>query len=470
MQDKTDNPANPSELNREQLFRLVVESATDFAIITLDADGVVSSWNIGAERLLGYAEVEILGTGGEVIFTDADRAAGIPEAEMTTARDCGRAEDERWHLRKDGSLFWGSGLMMPLGYGAGGFVKIMRDQTARRLAEGRLAASEHRFRTLSTNLPQLVFRCRDTGERQWVSPQWEAYTGLAEEASRDFGWLEAIHPEDREPTIAAWTRAREEGSYAIEHRIRSARGEFRWHQTRAVPTPNDGEGAVEWVGTSGDIQQMRGLQDRQQVLLAELQHRTRNLLAVVHALARQTLRGSTSLDAFATEFEGRLAALSRVQTLVASTDVDRISLRGLLEAELAAHGAVGSTSVRIAGPDVMLPTAAVQTLALALHELATNAVKYGAIGQPQGQLDVSWRMEELAAGPRQLVLEWAETGVAMPDIAAARKGYGSELIERALPYQLQAETRLDFRDDGVHCMIAVPLCSDLDDGPDLNDG
>ena len=109
-----------------------------------------------------------------------------------------------------------------------------------------------------------------------TGPQWEVYAGLSDADSRGFGWLEAVHPDDRELTRSRWERAQRSGEYYVEHRIRrAADGQYRWHQTRAKPA---GESSTEWVGTSADVHEMRGLQDRQQVLLLELQHRTRNLL------------------------------------------------------------------------------------------------------------------------------------------------------------------------------------------------
>jgi PAS domain S-box-containing protein len=120
----------------EEQMRLILDSATDYAIFTLDRDGIVTSWNPGAERLLGYKEVEILRQSGRIVFTPEDRDARQPEKEISTALTKGRAEDERWHMRKDGSRFWGSGLMLPLkAEGTPGFLKIMRDETARHRAD-----------------------------------------------------------------------------------------------------------------------------------------------------------------------------------------------------------------------------------------------------------------------------------------------------------------------------------------------
>jgi PAS domain S-box-containing protein len=122
----------------EAEWRLVFESAREYAIFTIDLERRITRWNAGATRLLGYDESEIVGRIGDVLFTPADRAAGIPEGEVATALRAGRSEDERWHVRKDGSRFWASGLMMPLESERGatiGFVKIMRDMTASKRAE-----------------------------------------------------------------------------------------------------------------------------------------------------------------------------------------------------------------------------------------------------------------------------------------------------------------------------------------------
>jgi two-component sensor histidine kinase len=197
---------------------------------------------------------------------------------------------------------------------------------------------------------------------------------------------------------------------------------------------------------------MRSLQDRQQVLLSELQHRTRNLLSLVQAIERQTVKSSRSLADFSPQFESRLAALSRVQGVLARTDQGPIELEQIVRAELEAHGA--SEGVEIEGPAVELAPNAAQALALALHELATNAVKYGAL-QKSGRLEVVWELRE-NDGDRRVRLEWRESNVPLSG-PPGRKGYGRELIERALPYQLNAVTNFELAADGVRCSVEIPL-------------
>jgi PAS domain S-box-containing protein len=443
---------------RDELFELVVESSFDFAIFTMDSSGRTTSWNVGAERLFGYAETEMIGQSADLIFTPEDRAAGAPEQERSAAKIYGRALDERWHQRKNGSQFWASGLLIPLTGNNRGFAKITRDRTEQHVASERIREKEEHFRLLATNIPQLVFLTRPDGSRTWPSPQWIAFTGLNFDQSLGDGWLEAVHPDDREATQLAWQEAQKTGEYYVEHRVRRARdGEYLWHQTRAKPLEGHRSKESDWVGTMTDIHDMRGLQSRQHVLMAELQHRTRNLLSVVQSVANHTIRTSPSLETFGEQFGSRLRALSRVQSLLSRVETELIDLHTLVQTELDAHG-VGDTEpskISILGPPVALPANAAQALGLALHELATNALKYGALAQATGKLTVTWG---LADQPTSMVaLQWRESGVSMPGGPPKRRGYGSELIERALPYQLNAKTQLDFRHDGVHCAIEVPI-------------
>lgn len=447
---------------QDELFERLVESSTDFAIYAISPDGTARSWNIGAERVFGYRADEILGHSADVVFTEEDRAIGHPQGEREMALREGRAGDERWHRRRDGSRFWASGSLVPLRNPQDGFVKIVRDRTEAHHASEELREREERFRLLATSIPQLVFRTWPGGGRIWGSPQWTDFTGMSLDRSVGAGWLAAIHPEDLATTRAAWEGAEARAEYYVEHRVRrAADGEYRWHQTRARPVAPRGSapsGSSEWVGTMTDIHDLRGLKDRQAVLLAELQHRTRNLLAVVQSIAGQTLRKSGSLEDFGSEFEGRLRALSRVQGLLARGDHQDVDLRSLLDLELTAHGegVMEEGRVTLSGPPVALSTLSAQAMGLALHELATNAVKYGAFARPGGSLSVTWEAGP-GSGGLEVALEWRESGVTMPDGAAPRRqGYGTELIRRALPYQLKARTTLEFGHDGVRCTIAVP--------------
>jgi two-component system, chemotaxis family, CheB/CheR fusion protein len=189
----------------------------------------------------------------------------------------------------------------------------------------------------------------------------------------------------------------------------------------------------------------------QRVLIAELQHRTRNVLNVVLAIVMQTLGRQGTPRALIQ----RLSALGRVQSLMNESEGEAIDLAEVVRLELQAYAAAGSDRVTVVGPPVALGAGRVQILALALHELTTNAVKHGALKGEQGRLEIRWAVMGDASSPL-LVLDWRESGVAMPADAPGR-GYGRELIERALAYTAQAKTQLTFGPDGVTCRIEMPL-------------
>lgn len=213
--------------------------------------------------------------------------------------------------------------------------------------------------------------------------------------------------------------------------------------------------------------QLRDAERRQQVLIAELLHRGRNLLAVVRSTSQQTLRSSTSLETYGAKYDDRLAALSRVQSLL-SRGSDHIDLEEILRAELMAHSAEpGDGRVVLAGPPVSLCPDMVQTVALAVHELGTNAIKYGALSQDTGRLAITWKRD--GSERRGMVeIDWQEHGVKLPrDAAASASGFGRQLIEKALPYNLEARTQFEFTSDGIHCRIELPVIAaeDGDDNP-----
>jgi PAS domain S-box-containing protein len=155
---KQEEASRPS-VRSEELFRLVAENVEDFAIFAVDLDGNVASWNPGVEKLLGYAEGEWVGRDACIIFTPEDNERDACGREMRTAGEIGRAEDQRWHVRKDGTRFWANGVMMALRDDAGrlrGFAKVMRDETARKLTEDRLRESEERFQRLVDLSPDAI--------------------------------------------------------------------------------------------------------------------------------------------------------------------------------------------------------------------------------------------------------------------------------------------------------------------------
>lgn len=292
----------------------------------------------------------------------------------------------------------------------------------------------------------------------------KAMWGLAPDASVDLGlFLAGIHPEDRDRVQAALGQSVDpdgDGVCDIEYRVVGVNGGAeRWVATRGKTVFEDGK-VVSFHGVVLDISERKRAEATNLMLIAELEHRTRNLLAVVDSLAEQTLASCESLHDFAVPFRQRLATLSRVQGLLSRAETSPVTIGEVVGLELHALGAdPDGVRVTVDGPDVPLPNRSVQILAMGLHELATNARKYGALGAPKGSLSVRWHVTS-DNGPRTLVLHWAEDGIASRRTTPARPkriGLGRTLIEESIPFQLDAQTRLAITADSVRCDISIAL-------------
>ncbi len=346
----------------------------------------------------------------------------------------------------------------------GAAVERLRNLAQRDQAEGLLRASEGQLQTLISGIPQMVWKANGSGDWTWASPQWAAMTGQSEPDSHGDGWLACVHPHDRAHALAKWAQAQDAGQYEADYRLWDASTEsYRWFQTRATPVRDPNGTIVEWLGTSTDVDDLRLMRDRQQVLITELQHRTFNLLGTVRSMADATLRASEDLSDFKVKFRDRIDAMARVQLLLSRLgEKDRVTFDELIQSEIAASGIAESDAARIIldGPaGVSLQSRAVQTFAMAIHELMTNALKHGALKQSGARLAIRWHVGTEAAGGSWLYVDWQEHGVDMRPGDAQRRGTGQgrTLIERALPYQLGARTTYELASDGVRCTIALPM-------------
>ena len=220
-----------------------------------------------------------------------------------------------------------------------------------------------------------------------------------------------------------------------------------------------------WIAIQRDVTAQRQIEERlreavehQATLLSELQHRVRNTLSVVRTIAQRTGETSQSVADYAMHLDGRLNAFSRVESAIAGDPGAGIDLESLVADELLASIAHEGEQAHISGPAVLLQPRAATTFGLALHELATNAIKFGALSRPGGQVSVTWWIEEAVdGGVSRLLFEWTETGGQRPVLAPRPRGFGMNMLERTLPFELDAETTLAFAARGVTCRIILPL-------------
>lgn len=316
--------AEAQRLDAERL-RLIIDSAQDYAILTADDDGIITSWNAGAKRILGFSEQEALGQHLRIFFSEEDVAAGLPALEMETARRAGRANDERWHRRKDGSLFWASGEMFLLDSGTGGFLKIFRDLTDRRNAE-----------------------------------------------------------------------------------------------------------------------------ERTRILIDELNHRVKNTLGVVQSITNQTLKGTDLHPDARRALDGRLQALAASHDLLTRSHWEGADLADVVRLALKPFLFDAGSNVEVSDVRVALQPKAAVSLGLAVHELAANAARHGALRDPDGIVAIHWSLDGSF-----LRFSWRERGGRAKQ-GNSSPGFGTRFLQHALPYELGGSTQVGFTPTGAEISLKIP--------------
>jgi PAS domain S-box-containing protein len=254
---------------------------------------------------------------------------------------------------------------------------------------------------------------------------------------------------DRIRSITYPAFARGERKMELEYRVRRADGAVRWIMTRGEMAA-DAEGLPRGsIGVMMDITDRKDSEERMKLLAREVDHRANNLLAVVQGTIQ--LSQAPSPEALRKVLSGRISALGRAHQLLSEARWEGADLRRLVEEELLAFSLGAASRVSIRGKPVALPPPAAQALAMSLHELATNAAKYGALSTPQGHVAVSWARDAHGL----LTIRWVESKgpVVTPP---TRRGLGANMLARALSGALKGETRMDWRSTGLICELALP--------------
>ncbi len=265
------------------------------------------------------------------------------------------------------------------------------------------------------------------------------------------------HPDDVDLDQASFKQqiAGELEFYSVEKRLVRKDGRVIWISVRSSPVRDAAGKLLYLVRVVQDVTERKAAERRQKLLIDELNHRVKNTLARVQSLAAQTARGTPEPGEFRARFEGRLLALSKAHDQLTHHHWENAELREVAEASLAPYAEAGRVVLR--GEKVMLRPRAVLTLAMAFHELTTNAAKYGALSVPGGRIELNWRMlAGEAERPPRLRIDWTEKGgppVNTPD----RRGFGSRLIEGSIAAELGGHARLVFAPEGLGCEIVVPL-------------
>jgi two-component sensor histidine kinase/DNA-binding response OmpR family regulator len=315
----------------------------------------------------------------------------------------------------------------------------------------RLIQSEQR-RTLALAAGQMGSWDWDivNGECVWDEGQWRIVGVDPERFAITLANVQAlIHPEDWDGLRSAFAEISANGQTSqTEFRVLRPNGELRWCIGTAAATVDASGRVVRISGVTVDITERKETEQRQALLTREVDHRARNALAVTQSIVRLTRAGT--IKSYIAAVEGRVGALSRAHTLLSESRWEGADLDRLVDEELSPYR-TSVDKIAARGPQVSLRPVTAQILALALHELATNAAKYGALSSPAGKVKLTW---DLQAGG--LTLQWAETdGPAAR--APAAQGFGTRIITASVASQLGGHAVFDWRPEGLHCTLSIPL-------------
>ncbi|WP_376871617.1 PAS domain-containing protein [Albirhodobacter sp. R86504] len=333
----------------------------------------------------------------------------------------------------------------------GRFAVIFRDVTAEKRTQDALRKSEAEFRTITEAMPQIVWATLPDGYHDFYNARWYEFTGVPEGSTDGEGWSDIFHPDDQDRAWERWRHSLETGElYEIEYRLRHHSGQYRWVLGRAQPVRNPRGEIVRWLGTCTDIQELKLVAEQRQLMLGEMNHRVKNILSMVNATVMQTLRQAETMADARELLQSRISMMARAHDRLVSATWTDTRIRIVVDSALAPHR-TGEGRFVIEGPD--LPISAKQALALtmALHELATNAIKYGSLSQAEGLICIRWNVVD-----EVFTLTWRETGgpaVRKP----SRNGFGSMMIEQALPAYFSGTAELAYPVGGLTFDLCAPL-------------
>jgi len=296
-----------------------------------------------------------------------------------------------------------------------------------------------------------------------VTEGYAALHGLPEgttETTRS-GWKARAFPDDLVRFQAIQRRAFSEqrGEYSIEYRLSGSDGNIRWIEARSFVSYSRNGRPQRVIGITIDVTERKRAEDHQRMLVAELDHRVKNVLATVSAVAAHTMEASSSMDHFVAALDGRIRSMASTHELLSGRRWEGVPLTELLRRELAPYSSKNNTEFD--GPEVLLNADAGQTIAFALHELATNAAKHGALSRRGGRVSVGWYQSSNGHAPSRLAIEWRETG-GPPVETPKRSGYGTRVITELVPYELGGIADLAYPLEGVRCRLDIPakwLCT-----------
>jgi PAS domain S-box-containing protein len=324
-------------------------------------------------------------------------------------------------------------------------------------AEHELSVSEAKYDILTEAMPQMVWSTLPDGYHDYYNAQWYEFTGVPPGSTDGEAWNGMFHPDDQARAWARWRHSLQTGDpYEIEYRLRHHSGEYRWTLGRALPVRDKAGAIVRWIGTCTDIDASKRQAAQNEILSRELSHRIKNIFAVVAGLIRISGRRYPELRPVMTDLTDRIAALGRAHEFArphseaSMPKVAGTTLHGLLRELLRPYIDLDEEQIEVSGDDLPVDDRGATPIALAVHELATNSAKYGALSTDDGRLSV-----HIAKRGDEVVLTWTERGG--PQVAGEpdKVGFGTQLAIMSVEQQLGGAIRRDWRPEGLSVVLEL---------------
>lgn len=408
--------------------------------------------------MFGYRSEEIVGRNIRTLIPE-DRLAEEDAIIASIVKGERVPTFETIRRRKDGSEIMVAVTVSPVRDNSGNVIaasKIARDITRQHQMRLQLDASERRFKLMADNISQLAWIADGSGNIFWYNQRWFDYTGTNIAQMAGWGWRAVQHPDHIQRVVERISRSFETGEdWEDTFPLRGADGTYRWFLSRAKPARDETGRITNWFGTNTDVTEMRDAEQRIELLLQEVNHRSKNMLSIILSLARRT--DGTHED-FVERLEQRIRGIAANQDLLVRRMWANVPMAEMIETQLRSLGD-SRQQVSHSGPEVQLTPGVAEALAMAIHEMGTNALKYGALSVPEGTVEITWSLDPADDGDpekRRFHVCWEEKG-GPPARIPVHKGFGTRIIIDVPRVKLNANVETSYESAGFRWRLDCPL-------------